>query len=90
SIGYMIIKNGKEVFGNFQGTQEGQEKARRFSKRISNVYKTGIILTVVAGMEYAASVEAKGYDVITGSGNVADSAMNRSMARLKQNLQRLK
>lgn len=90
SIGYMITKDGREVFGNFEGAEEGQSEAKRFAKRVSSQYKTGIILTVVAGMEYAASVEAKGYDVITASGQTADTAMIRSMNRLKQKLAQLK
>jgi len=37
-----------------------------YANQIKSKYK-GLVLIGIAGMEYAAAVEAKGYDVITGS-----------------------
>jgi hypothetical protein len=73
SIGYVIVLDGKLVDQNFkpsaQGTDKntGTAKAIEFAEELAGQYPSGLILIGVAGMEYAAYVEAKGYDVITGS-----------------------
>ena len=86
SIGYVILKNGREIFGNFEGEREGQQEARRFIKTLSTTYNTGIVLLVVAGMEYAAYVEAKGYDVITGAGQKASVDIKKKLSALMSKL----
>ncbi len=65
SIGYMVVKNGEVVSEGFKGTGEGMQKGKEVaSEQASN---DGYVLICVAGMEYAAAVESKGYDVITGT-----------------------
>ncbi len=72
SIGYVVIVNGdlkklevtkakKDERG--AGVKRGKDLAKEFGERFSK----GIVLVVFAGMEYAAAVESRGYDVITGS-----------------------
>ena len=59
SIGYSVVKDGRVVkFDN---------KSDFADQKISELSQTGIYLIVFAGMEYALYVEAKGYDVLTGS-----------------------
>lgn len=76
SIGYVILKDGKEIFASFidGGTKDGKKIAKRESERIiQEVVQTeyrGYVLIGIAGMSYAAAVESKGYDVITGSAPV--------------------
>ena len=67
SIGYIIAKNGEIIQENVQGTPEGQAQARKIVSEVLRENTKGFILIGVAGMEYAAAVESKGYDVITGS-----------------------
>lgn len=68
SIGYIILKDGRVMESNFIGDKaEGKEKGQDFAKEVSFLYPSGWVLIGVAGMEYAASVEAHNYDVITGS-----------------------
>lgn len=86
SIGYVILKDGSEIFGNFEGIATGQQIAKQFVKRISGEHSRGFVLIVVAGMEYAAFVEAKGYDVVTGSSQGAETNLERSLDRLKKQL----
>jgi len=50
----------------------GRFNAMNVLDDIAAQYPTGMILVVVAGMEYAAAVESKGYDVITGSSREAE------------------
>lgn len=72
SIGYVILKDGhpvklfaKRARGDEKG--EGVACGKALAKELAGDYGKGIILIVFAGMEYAAAVESRGYDVITGS-----------------------
>ena len=69
SIGYSIVKNGRSVsFKVSRGASEGKIEAAEFvTQKVAEGPKKGIYLIVFAGMEYALYVEAKGYDVLTGS-----------------------
>jgi hypothetical protein len=67
SIGYVILKNGVEVDSNFIGNSDGSLKGKNVANEVAKQYPKGYVLIGVAGMDYAAYVEAKNYDVITGS-----------------------
>lgn len=73
SIGYIILRNGDQVSENFEKSKKGTDKAtgeataKQLAKNIGDKYTSGYALIVVAGMEYAAAVESKGRDVLTGS-----------------------
>ena len=73
SIGYIIAKDGEVVTENFKegdkGTDKttGKYKGRRLAEEVSLSYTGGYVLVGVAGMEYAAAVEAKGYEVVSGA-----------------------
>ena len=71
SLGYVIFNNGQQITSNFQSTggekgtegmTEGQQKAIAEAQA-----HEGIVAVLVAGADYASYVEAKGYDVLTGS-----------------------
>ena len=65
SIGYIIAKHGEIIQENVKGTSEGQAQARKIASEVLRQNPKGFILIGIAGMEYAAAVESKGYDVIT-------------------------
>lgn len=71
SIGYVIAKEGKIIVSNFEVSPNGTEKAKglergkQLAKEITKMYPGGYVLIGVAGMDYAACVEAKGYDVVS-------------------------
>jgi hypothetical protein len=73
SIGYIILKDGASVSQSFEPSTRGSDKAtglskaKAYAKELADGFPKGITLIVVAGMEYAAAVESKGKDVITGS-----------------------
>ena len=69
SIGYSIVKDGKAISFKVQGgSSEGKIEAADFVRqKIVEIRQSGIYLIVFAGMEYALYVEAKGFDVLTGS-----------------------
>ncbi len=73
SIGYVILQDGEMITENFaisgKGTagQIGVVSGSEFATEIAALYPKGLVLICVAGMGYAAAVEAKHKDVITGS-----------------------
>ena len=58
---------------------EGSERGSRLAKEIALSFPTGLVLIGVAGMNYAAAVEALGYDVITGAGDAAETYLRESI-----------
>ena len=70
SIGYVVMYDGKvirENFGQGLGGQTAQQKAYEHAPN------QGIILVVVAGMNYAGYVESKGFNVLTSAQQIAKS-----------------
>lgn len=68
SIGYCVLRNGssisESVFDVVSNGQDGSDKGRNFLAELADKYNDGIALIVVAGMEYAVYVNAKGLDVL--------------------------
>lgn len=86
SIGYVVIQNGRVVKDGF-GSSEPQTKARAIAldtARSLDGNKTYLVW--VAGMEYAKYVEAKGFDVISGSGNWVEATAQTLMDEFKRYL----
>ncbi len=84
SIGYAVVKQGKilNYGGEIQpgeGAAEGLKVAQQMAAKLTNSFS----LIIVAGMNYAAYVEAKGYDVIL-------PAQLKAMSDFPQTIQRLK
>jgi hypothetical protein len=72
SIGFLILREGEVVLSSFPGQmQEGTAKAQQVAEQVARQFPAGYALVVVAGMEYAGYVEAKGYDVLTTSAQKA-------------------
>lgn len=73
SIGYIILLDGKVIDSNFEGkSASGKSKGKDVAKEVGSEYTEGYVLIGVAGMNYAAYVEAKGFDVITGAAPEAE------------------
>jgi len=97
SVGYGIYKDGVLVWtitGDAKkATKEGTEAAQRLIAKIKGEllakYDKGFVLVVVAGMSYAAAVEAKGFDVITGSGLIAITELKKSLKRIEKKLSKM-
>lgn len=90
SIGYIIIKDGYSKKTNLEGTPEGKKQATKLLKEVQAEYPSGWALIVVAGMNYAAYVEAKGFDVLTGSSQIASANLKRAFARLQRQISKLR
>lgn len=86
SIGYVVIQSGRVVKDGF-GSSEPQTKARAIALDTSrSLDGNKTYLVWVAGMEYAKYVEAKGFDVISGSGNWVEATAQTLMDEFKRYL----
>lgn len=87
SIGYLLLESGKTIKSDFDQTKDGligKNNAKKYAKELAALhseYSKGYVLIVVAGMEYAAKVESKGFDVLTGSSISAKSDLNKYFKR---------
>lgn len=82
SIGYIILKNGKTLKENYEvsGTgSKGLQTAKALMREIKAKFNTGYVLVVIAGMNYAAAVESRGLDVITGSSKIAEEDLREAI-----------
>lgn len=87
SISYMILKDGKSVKENFEKSgngNDGIQTSKALLRELKAKFNTGYVLIVVAGMKYAASVESRGLDVITGSSLIAEKELREAIEGLKR------
>jgi len=89
SIGYAIFKDGQMLEQTFPGG-DVTGSGGTLAKWVANSYKRGYLLVVVAGMFYAQYVEAKSYDVLTGSSYAAETKIKERVAKLFEMLNRKK
>lgn len=82
SIGYTILKNGETVrTSSFDRVKQEASKAKRESTKLLDElrtkFNTGFVLIVVAGMDYAVTVEARGRNVLSSSKLLAEIMAKR-------------
>jgi hypothetical protein len=87
SVGYVILKDGNVISDNFRGkAKQGVSQAQKVADDVARKYPRGYVLIGVAGMDYAAAVESRGYDVITSSSTVAETALINAIGRIASKL----
>ena len=87
SIGYCVLEDGKVVvessFEVVKNGAQGSQKGREFLHRLISENSTGLVLIVVAGMEYAAYVEAKNLNVLDSAEQLAERMLPQLLKSLK-------
>lgn len=87
SIGYVIVKDGRIVrssdFSIVKDGDKGAKDGKQFARSLAQKYNTGIVLIVVAGMNYASYVKKRGYDVLDSSELLADKLVPQMFRELK-------
>lgn len=86
SIGYVISVNGElAVKGKFEVVKNGEQGAKGGEQMAETLAKAkgGISLIVVAGMDYAQFVSAKGLDVLDSAEILAESLIPQLLGELK-------
>ena len=95
STGYQVFVDGVAIHSQFdaasgaeseaaaRGIKTGQTIAEQIGKETK-----GIALVVVAGMNYAAYVEARGYNVLTSAEHLAERELPKMLEKLITNIKR--
>lgn len=90
SIGYVIYVNGRPYHKDFKdqtgNNGEGRRAGEELADSIAKEYKKGIALVVVAGMNYAAYVEAHNLDVLTSAEHLAERLVPQMINELKNSI----
>lgn len=95
STGYQVFVDGVAIHSQFDAASGAQSEAaakgvktgQALAERIGKETK-GVALVVVAGMNYAAYVEAKGKNVLTSAGHLAERELPRMLEKLISNIKR--
>lgn len=82
SIGYAVLSDGKTVIESEFQQGEGGEKGKQKLSELKSKYNSGIVLIMTTGMNYAAYVEAMGYNVITSAELLAEKLVPSLMKQL--------
>lgn len=82
SIGFVVYNDGEKVAEHFDTGASGKgsagaNKGQELADRVASEYPTEFVAVIVAGAEYAAYVESKGYDVITGATTEASDLLKK-------------
>ena len=90
SIGYVIVVNGKVYNYDFVGGKLGASTGRQLAEELASKALKGYALIVVAGMDYAAAVESKGYDVLASAEMLASREFPQLKARMLSMINKMK
>ena len=96
SIGYVILKDGAIIKRDFELSEQGSDRTsgfdngNSFADSLSHNYPTGYALIVVAGMNYAELVEAKGRNVLSSAESFAKMELPSMMRQLKTKIGKMK
>lgn len=87
SIGYVVLENGQPIkkgsFNKVLATaNEAEVQSNELIARLAATYNTGLVLVVVAGMDYAAYVEARGYNVLNSAETLAKTLVPKMLKQL--------
>lgn len=83
SIGYVILKDGKQCRRGGFGRDEGGRKGISYAEELESRFDSGWALIIVAGMHYAVYVEAmEGKDVLASAELYAQKRLPEMMRKL--------
>ena len=83
SIGYVLFVNGRIHKSNYTGTSEGNAEGKQLALEVkANIPNQPIVLVCTAGMNYAYSVETKGYNVLAATENYAQGVTQQLLRQL--------
>lgn len=92
SIGYVVLDDGQVIaesdFSPLSGERgtsgvTGAKEGKEFIEKLARENGNGLVLIIVAGMPYAAYVEAKGYDVLGSAEDEAERIVKRLLSKIK-------
>jgi hypothetical protein len=93
SIGYIVLRDGEQYtkggFVKILAGDGGTEQGDKVLEQAALKYPRGLVLIVVAGMDYAAAVESKGKDVLTASSLIAKADLKKAIQTLGEKMGRM-
>lgn len=95
STGYQVFVDGVAIHSQFdaasgaesEAAARGMKSGQTIAEKVGKETK-GVALVVVAGMNYAAYVEAKGYNVLSSAEHLAERELPRMLEKLITNINR--
>ncbi len=95
STGYEVFVDGVAIHSQFdaasgaesEAASKGVQTGKSIAEKIGKETK-GVALVVVAGMNYAAYVEARGYNVLSSAEHLAERELPRMLEKLITNIKR--
>lgn len=95
STGYEVFVDGVAIHSQFdaasgaesEAASKGVQTGKSIAEKIGKETK-GVALVVVAGMNYAAYVEARGYNVLSSAEHLAERKLPRMLEKLITNIKR--
>lgn len=88
SVGYVLAKDGQVIrasdFKVVEQGGEGSSQGRQFAESRAREFPKGIVLIVVAGMDYAAYVSAVGKNVLDSAELTADVLVPQLLRQLTE------
>lgn len=95
STGYQVFVDGVAIHSQFDAASSAESEAaargiksgQTIAEKVGKETK-GVALVVVAGMNYAAYVEAKGYNVLSSAEHLAERELPRMLEKLITNIKR--
>lgn len=82
SIGYTVLLDGSVNSESSFAETQGGSTGKKFLDSLKKNYPKGIVLIVSAGMNYAAYVEARNYNVTTSAELLAERLVPQIMTKL--------
>lgn len=81
SIGYVIVERGQvsyeSAFPTVKNGKEGPKECKAYARELAHQYPSGIVLIVVAGMNYASYVQRRGYNVTASAELIAEQLIKQ-------------
>lgn len=89
SIGYAVVRHGTIVKQSYQKAGQGSDGAiglnqsKKLVQSLASEFNTGVLLILVAGMDYALFVESiEGKDVLAGTVTGTDEFLRETLKKL--------
>lgn len=86
SLGYVVAEDGEVIqlssFETVKDGGDGSKEGKSYALDLVKQFPQGIVLIVVAGMNYASYVSAKGYDVLDSSEVLAERLVPEILKQL--------
>jgi hypothetical protein len=90
SMGYIVVAHGKVINNGGFDAKYGGAVGHAFALKKAINFPSGYAMIMVAGMDYAYTVETRGYNVLASAEILAERQLPKMMAQLRKNIGKMK